>query len=124
MHCSNVEQCYNTLVESCRAPTGPLGIRLSEWRLQALRRLFARALPSLQLSQQPVTKETATSGASINRESGSNTHTGSDSQACEADQGLSAVIMMQNLSGMDLQFGQAGTDECIALADGTDLPYR
>ena len=81
----------------CRAPAGSLGLRLSEWRLQALRQLLAQVLASWKLP---------------NRSS-------LDAQAAPT-----AVILLQNLSGIDLQFGQVGTEECISIADGTSMPYR
>ena len=105
-----------------RAPEGHLGIRLSVWRLQALRRLLARLLASQKLPDHTASKDAAASAPSASGVSGS------DVQACNAAQtcgdGPAAVIMVQNLCSMDLLFGQVGTDECIAVADGTSVPYR
>lgn len=101
-----------------------MGIRLSEWRLHALRRLLALVLASQQLPDPAVTKAAAANEASDKFESSSAAQALSDAMQCDGPPEHPPVIMVQNLSGMQLHFGQVGTDECITIANGTSLPYR
>lgn len=107
-----------------RVPAGPLGIRLSEWKLASLRRLLTRVLASPKLPHQPGTLEAAAGAASGSAKSSSGPQACDDPQDLDGPHAHAAVITVQNACGMALQFGQVGTDECITIADGSTVPYR
>lgn len=91
-------------VAMCRAPAGPLGIRLSELRLQSMQRLVARVLAAQKPSNKSVSRQSVPSDL--------------------PPTGLAAPIVLQNLCGMDLDIGQTGTAECVTIADGKSMLYR
>lgn len=114
-----------------RALAGPLRLRLSELRLQSLRRLISRA----QAPQGAANQEDGDTSASLasTLDSARQGLDAASSSVRLAAQGLQAhdeqspsyvPIMVRNFSGVDLQLGQVGTDESLRIAHGESLPYR
>ena len=115
----------------CRAPAGPLSIRLSEARLLSLRRLLARLQAPQKQSHGASREQPVICDTSLRRDGHTPDQAASAAQpaaqASQAGQGLrfqAVPIVLQNLCGLDLQFGQVGTEECITIANGVSMPYR
>ncbi len=115
----------------CRAPSGTLGVRLSEARLLSLRRLLASPQAAQKqshggLRQQPFTSDTSSrrGGHTPDQAASAAQQAVRASQADRQPRLHVAPVVLQNLCGLDLQFGQIGTAESIAIADGVSMPYR
>ena len=112
-------------VSMCRAPSGPLRVRLSELRLRSLRWLLAQLRPpaspssagssSPLLSYDEALPDVNTAACKMHA-AGSTLRAGSVQQA--------AAIELQNFCGLGLQFGQLGTAESISIPQGGSMCYR
>ena len=108
-----------------RAPSGPLRVRLSQLRLQALHWLLAQLRPSARpcpagsssasLSYNDPLNDADTAACAVHA-------AGPTLQAGNVHQPL--PIELQNVCGLDLQFGQLGTAESITISQGGRMCYR
>ena len=117
--------CNHLGVSMCRAPSGPLRVRLSELRLRTLRWLLAQLRPSARPSpagsssphlicNEPLNDVTTAAGRV--HAAGLRLQAGNVQQP--------AAIELENFCDVDLQFGQLGTAESITIPQGGSMCYR